>query len=145
MGKMRIKKEIGGDQIRTGRILINKEKRKKISISEADVYIKSTFNNTIISYTDKKGEVLFWASAGSLGFKGTKKSTPYAALVVATNIASAAKEVGIRKVNIYVKGVGMGRESAIRATASTGIDVVSIKDVTPLPHNGCRPKKVRRP
>jgi len=145
MGKMRIKKEVLADQVKTGEIEVGKGKRRKINVSVANVYIKSTFNNTIISYTDERGNVLLSASAGSTGFKGTKKSTPYAALVLASNIAGTAKAAGISKANIFVKGIGMGRESAVRATASAGIEVLSIKDVTPVPHNGCRPKKMRRP
>ncbi len=113
-------------------------------IKEGKVYIFSTYNNTIITLTDLKGNVLTWASAGSIGFKGTKKATPFAASKVAEFLATAVKKLGIEKVQVLVKGIGAGRDSAIRSLASRGLDIVSIKDITPIPHNGCRPPKVRR-
>ncbi|HWP31684.1 MAG TPA: 30S ribosomal protein S11 [Fimbriimonadales bacterium] len=107
-------------------------------------HILSTFNNTIVTITDKEGNVLCWSSAGRAGFKGSRKGTPFAAQVAAENAARQAQEFGMKRVNVYVQGPGSGRETAIRAIHATGIDVVSIRDVTPLPHNGCRPPKKRR-
>ncbi len=109
------------------------------------IYISSSYNNTIITLTDSKGHVLAWKSAGSVGFKGTKKSTSFAASRVAETIANVCKKIGvIDKIEILVRGIGAGRESAVRTLISQGLNVISIKDVTPMPHNGCRPKKVRR-
>ena len=113
-------------------------------ISEGRVYIASSYNNTIMTLTDKRGNVLNWTSAGGVGFKGSKKSTPFAASRVAEILADAAKKIGIMKIDILVKGVGGGRESAIRSLSAKGLDISAIKDVTPIPHNGCRPRKVRR-
>jgi len=113
-------------------------------IKEAKVYISSSYNNTIITLTDLEGNVLTWASAGSIGFKGTKKATPFAASKVAEVLFLAAKKLGIEKVQVLVKGIGSGRDSAIRSLAVRGLDITSIKDITPIPHNGCRPPKVRR-
>ena len=107
-------------------------------------HIKSSFNNTIVSITDQSGNVLSWASAGNVGFKGSRKSTPYAAQMAAEKAARAAMEHGVRKVDVLVKGPGSGRETAIRSIQNTGIEVTGIKDVTPMPHNGCRPPKRRR-
>jgi len=111
---------------------------------EGRIYIFSSYNNTIITLTDSKGSVLTWASAGSIGFKGTKKATPFAASKVAEAISFAAKKIGVDKVAVFMKGIGSGRESAIRSLATRGLDIISIKDITPVPHNGCRPPKVRR-
>jgi small subunit ribosomal protein S11 len=108
------------------------------------VHIQSTFNNTIVTIADQKGEVLSWASAGSVGFKGTKKGTPFAAQMAAENAARKATEYGLKRVDVMVKGPGSGRETAIRALSTVGIEVTTIRDVTPLPHNGCRPPKRRR-
>lgn len=108
------------------------------------VHIQSTFNNTIVSITDQKGEVLSWASAGSVGFKGTKKGTPFAAQMASENAARKATEHGLKRVDVMVKGPGSGRETAIRALNNVGLEVTLIKDVTPIPHNGCRPPKRRR-
>lgn len=108
------------------------------------VHIQSTFNNTIVTISDQKGEVLSWASAGSVGFKGTKKGTPFAAQMAAENAARKAAEHGLKRVDVMVKGPGSGRETAIRALNSVGFEVTLIKDVTPIPHNGCRPPKRRR-
>ena len=121
---------------------IKLEPRQKIT--EGRVYIFSSYNNTIISLADPKGNVLTWASAGAIGFKGAKKATPFAASKVAETVVDRAKKIGIEKVRVLVKGIGSGRESAIRSLASRGLEIDSIKDITPIPHNGCRPPKVRR-
>jgi small subunit ribosomal protein S11 len=113
-------------------------------LSEAKIYIFSSYNNTIATLTNKKGDVLASKSAGALGFKGTKKSTSFAAGRVAEAIANICKKFNIEKIEILVKGIGAGRESAVRTLITKGLNVVSIKDITPIPHNGCRPKKVRR-
>ena len=109
-----------------------------------DAYINATFNNLIVSLTNKQGQVISWSSAGKMGFRGSKKNTPYAAQMAAQDAAKVAVDAGLRKVDVYVKGPGAGREGAIRALATNGIEVSMIKDVTPLPHNGCRPPKKRR-
>ncbi len=123
-----------------------KEKIKKKVAIEAigQAHIKATFNNIIISMTNANGQVISWASAGKMGFKGSKKNTPYAAQVAANNCAKEAYDLGLRKVEVFVKGPGAGRESAIRTIQNVGIEVTTIKDITPLPHNGCRPPKRRR-
>ncbi len=125
---------------------LKKEVKLKPSrkITEGRIYILASYNNTIITLTDLRGNVLAWASAGNIGFKGTKKATPFAASRVAEVLVQAAKKLGIEKVAILVKGIGSGRESAVRSLAARGLDIVSIKDITPIPHNGCRPPKVRR-
>lgn len=107
-------------------------------------HIQATFNNTIVTITDPQGNVISWASAGTLGFKGTRKSTPFAAGLVAENSAKKAMERGLREVAVYVKGPGSGRETAIRSLQAVGLSITAIKDVTPIPHNGCRPRKRRR-
>ncbi len=112
--------------------------------TQGRIYISSSYNNTILTLTDDTGNVLAWTSAGRLGFKGTKKATPFAASKAAEAMALNIKNLGIEKIEILIKGVGSGRESAIRSLAARGLDIVSIKDVTPIPHNGCRPPKVRR-
>jgi small subunit ribosomal protein S11 len=112
--------------------------------SFGDAHINATFNNIIISLTNKTGQVISWSSAGKMGFRGSKKNTPYAAQMAAQDCARVALEAGLKKVDVYVKGPGAGREGAIRALANSGIEVVMIKDITPLPHNGCRPPKKRR-
>ena len=119
-------------------------KRERRNVSHGVAHIKSSFNNTIITITDQQGNVLSWASAGNVGFKGSKKSTPYAAQMAAEKAARGAMEHGVRKVDVQVKGPGSGRETAIRSLQNTGIEVTGIKDVTPVPHNGCRPPKRRR-
>ncbi|MCG8321821.1 MAG: 30S ribosomal protein S11 [Cytophagales bacterium] len=120
--------------------------KKRVVVVEpiGQAHIKATFNNIIISMTNASGQVISWASAGKMGFKGSKKNTPYAAQMAASNCAQAAYDLGLRKVEVFVKGPGAGRESAIRTIQNTGIEVTAIKDVTPLPHNGCRPPKRRR-
>ena len=127
---------------RTGVKKVRRKERKNIAHGHA--HIKSTFNNTIVSITDPGGSVISWASSGQVGFKGSRKSTPYAAQLAAEKCARAAMEHGVKKVDVLVRGPGSGRETAIRSIAAAGIEVVAIKDVTPLPHNGCRPKKRRR-
>ena len=109
-----------------------------------DAHINATFNNIIISITNKLGQVISWSSAGKMGFKGSKKNTPYAAQMAASDAAKVAFDAGVKKVDVFVKGPGSGRESSIRALSTSGIEVVMIKDITPLPHNGCRPPKKRR-
>jgi len=111
---------------------------------EARIYISSTYNNTIITLTDLKGNVLAWVSAGNVGFKGNKKATPFAASKVAEAICQVAEKLGVEKVEILVKGIGSGRESAIRSLAAKGLEIVALRDITPVPHNGCRPPKARR-
>ena len=120
------------------------KKRKVIVDSFGEVHINASFNNIIISFTNNKGEVISWSSAGKMGFRGSKKNTPYAAQLAAEDAVKAAHDAGLRKVKVLVKGPGNGRESAIRALSAAGLQVKSISDVTPLPHNGCRPKKQRR-
>ena len=112
--------------------------------SFGDAHISATFNNIIISLTNKTGQIISWSSAGKMGFRGSKKNTPYAAQMAASDAAKVALDAGLKRVDVYVKGPGSGREGAIRALANSGIEVVMIKDVTPLPHNGCRPPKKRR-
>jgi small subunit ribosomal protein S11 len=119
-------------------------KRERKNVGYGVAHIKSSFNNTIISFTDQDGNVLSWASAGNVGFKGSRKSTPYAAQTAAEAAARRAMEHGVRKVDVQVKGPGSGRETAIRSIQDAGIEVTGIKDVTPVPHNGCRPPKRRR-
>ena len=119
-----------------------KRERKNVAVGVA--HIKSSFNNTIVAITDPEGNVISWASAGNVGFKGSRKSTPFAAQLAAETVARRAMEHGVRKVDVLVKGPGSGRETAIRTIQNTGIEVVGIKDVTPIPHNGCRPPKRRR-
>ena len=112
--------------------------------SHGDAHITASFNNIIISLTNKTGQVISWSSAGKMGFRGSKKNTPYAAQMAAADAAKTAMEAGLKRVDVYVKGPGSGRESAIRSLSNSGIEVVVINDVTPLPHNGCRPPKKRR-
>ncbi len=122
-----------------------KVKRKvKKTVYEGMVKIQATFNNTIVTITDLQGNTVSWASAGGLGFKGAKKSTPYAAQTTAETAAKKAMDYGLRSVHVYVKGPGVGRESAVRSLGALGLQVRSIRDVTPVPHNGCRPRKTRR-
>lgn len=121
-----------------------KKKRKVVVEAVGQAHINATFNNVIISLTNATGQVISWASAGKMGFRGSKKNTPYAAQVAAEDCSKVAFEGGLRRVKVYVKGPGGGRESAIRAIHNSGIEVMEIVDVTPLPHNGCRPPKKRR-
>ena len=122
-----------------------KKRKKKINVPKGIAHVKATFNNTIITITDEEGRVLLWGSAGTVGFKGTRKGTPFAAQLAAENVAKRAQALlNMKEVDVRVKGPGPGRETAIRALQSAGLNVVSIKDVTPIPHNGCRPPKRRR-
>ena len=121
-----------------------KKRRERKNIEKGAAHIRATFNNTIVTITDVAGNAVSWASAGELGFKGSRKSTPYAAQMASETAAKAAMDHGMKTVEVYVKGPGSGRESAIRALQSTGLDISLIKDVTPIPHNGCRPPKRRR-
>jgi small subunit ribosomal protein S11 len=121
---------------------VKRSERKNIAVGQA--HIKSTFNNTIISITDPAGNVITWRSAGQVGFKGSRKSTPFAAQLAAEQCAKDAMEHGMRKVSVFVKGPGSGRETAIRSLQATGLEIASIQDCTPVPHNGCRPRKRRR-
>jgi len=119
-------------------------RREKRMVPQGQVHIQSTFNNTILTVTDPQGNTLAWASTGSVGFKGSRKSTPYAAQMAATQAAKAAMDIGMREADVFLKGPGPGRESAIRSLQTTGLRVRSITDITPIPHNGCRPPKKRR-
>ena len=121
-----------------------RKRRERKKIERGAVHIQSTFNNTIVTVTDTQGNAISWASAGEMGFKGSKKSTPFAAQTAAETAAKAAMEHGLKTVEVYVKGPGSGREAAIRALQAAGLEVRMIKDVTPIPHNGCRPPKRRR-
>ena len=123
---------------------VRTKKRERKLIHEGKGFITSTFNNTIVTLTDGKGNVISWGSSGTAGFKGSRKGTPYAAQMAAQAAATKAKEHGLRQVEVFVRGPGSGREAAIRALQATGISVTGIRDVTPVPHNGCRPRKRRR-
>jgi len=119
-------------------------RRERKQVAEGKAFIQSSFNNTIITLTDQKGGVIAWGSSGTAGFKGSRKGTPYAAQLAAQGAAQKAKDLGLRQVEVFVRGPGSGREAAIRAIQASGILVTGIKDVTPVPHNGCRPRKRRR-
>ncbi|MFA6551431.1 MAG: 30S ribosomal protein S11 [Patescibacteria group bacterium] len=121
-----------------------KKKKEKKSIPSGRAYINATYNNTIVTLTDQTGNVISWASAGGCGFKGAKKATPYAAQIIVKKAIDKAKDFGLKEVMAYVKGVGTGRESAVRALNANGLNILAIKDLTPIPHNGCRPRKPRR-
>ena len=121
-----------------------RKRREKKNVEKGAAHIRSSFNNTIVTITDTAGNALSWASAGGLGFRGSRKSTPFASLMAAETAAKAAMEHGLKSVEVYVKGPGAGREAAIRALQTAGLEVSMIKDVTPIPHNGCRPPKRRR-
>ncbi len=124
--------------------MIQEKKTQKRGVEKGIAHIQATFNNTIVTITDTQGNVISWASAGSLGFKGTRKSTPFAAGLIAENSAKKAMEKGLKEVAVYVKGPGSGRETAIRSLQAVGLVITAIKDVTPIPHNGCRARKRRR-
>lgn len=132
------------DEVKEQQEEVKTRRKSKKAPPEGKAYIYATFNNTIISITDSKGNAICWSSAGTSGFKGTRKGTAYAAQVAAENAAKKALSLGMKQVEVYVKGPGPGRETAIRAIQGAGLDVVLIKDVTPIPHNGCRPPKPRR-
>ncbi len=156
MGKKRVIKKTEEDVLKETEVREATERKaaqtarpkgKKIKTShleEAKIFIQSTYNNTIITLTDKQGEVVTWASSGSVGFKGPKKATPFAASRVVEALLEKVKNLNLREVAIFVRGVGSGREAAVRALINHGLEVVSIKDMTPIPHNGCRPPKPRR-
>jgi small subunit ribosomal protein S11 len=124
--------------------VVTKKRRERKNIEKGQAHIRSTFNNTLVTITDVAGNAISWASAGEMGFKGSRKSTPYAAQTAAEHAAKLAMEHGMKTVEVYVRGPGSGRESAIRALATAGLQITLIKDVTPIPHNGCRPPKRRR-
>ncbi|HLD61185.1 MAG TPA: 30S ribosomal protein S11 [Patescibacteria group bacterium] len=128
----------------TGKVVKPKVKKVVRQVPRGNAYIQATYNNTLITITDPNGAVLGWASAGASGFKGPKKATPYAASMVVKNLMNKLMDYGVREVNVFVKGIGGGRESAIRAFHINGLNVLSITDTTPIPHNGCRPPKRRR-
>lgn len=122
-----------------------KGRRKKIQVeSNGAAYVKATFNNVMVTITDSYGNTISWSSSGKMGFKGSRKNTPYAAQMAATEAAKEAFDLGLRRVDVYVKGPGSGREGAVRALANAGLEVLTIRDTTPIPHNGCRPPKRRR-
>ena len=129
---------------KTARKGASRKRRERKNIAEGAAHIRSSFNNTMVTLTDKNGNALSWASSGGMGFRGSKKSTPFAAQVAAETAAKAAMEHGLKTVEVYVKGPGAGSEAAIRALQAAGLEVSMIKDVTPIPHNGCRPPKRRR-
>jgi small subunit ribosomal protein S11 len=135
---------LGDLRIRSAKVAVAKKKKEKKSVYEGNVYIQATFNNTIITITDLNGNAISWSSSGVHQFRGAKKSTPFAAQTVAETAVQKALTVGLREVHVYVKGPGVGRESAIRQLGALGLKVKSINDVTPIPHNGCRPRKARR-
>jgi len=149
MGKKHVIKK-SGDEVLKEREKVDEALKKEIKVGatqkirEGRIYISSSYNNTIMTLTDKRGNVLCWTSASNIGFKGTKKATPFAASKVAEAMVQRAKKLGIENVEVLVKGIGSGRESAIRSLAVRGLNIISIKDRTPIPHNGCRPRKVRR-
>jgi len=148
MGKKRIIKQSEDELIKEREKVEEKAKeadvKTTVKVKEGRIYIFSSYNNTIISLTDSQGNVLASKSAGSIGFKGTKKSTSFAASKVAEAICMVVKKLGMGNLNVFVKGIGAGRDSAIRSLVTHGLDIVSVTDITPIPHNGCRPKKVRR-
>ena len=149
MGKKHVIKKTEEEMIKEGEQLekaLSKEPKvsKVATVREGKIYIFSSYNNTIVTLTDTRGNVLASKSAGKLGFKGSKKSTPFAASKIAETLGAVAEKMGIKKFQIVVKGIGSGRESALRSIANQGFEISSIKDVTPVPHNGCRPKKPRR-
>ncbi len=121
-----------------------RKKKQKRTVTNGQVHVQASFNNTIVTFTDSSGKTLAWASAGSSGFKGSRKGTAYAAQVASQNAAEKVKDYKLKEVSVFVKGIGQGREAAVRALMNTGIEVTSIKDVTGIPHNGCRPPKPRR-
>jgi len=152
MGKKKIQKQSEVEVLKEKEVQESAQK-KAINAQQAGknkraergrVYVQSTYNNTLITICDSRGDALAWASAGALGFKGPKKATPYAASKTIETLMEKIKKTGLRDVDVFVKGIGSGREAAVRALATHGLNIMSIKDVTPVPHNGCRPKKVRR-
>ena len=149
MGKKRVIKKKKEEVLKESEKVesaIKKELKREISprIKEGRIYISSSYNNTILTLTDNKGSVIYWTSAGRIGFKGTKKGTPFAASKAAEVMAQMIEKLKFNKLQVFVKGIGSGRESALRSLAAREVDIVSIADVTPIPHNGCRPRKARR-
>jgi len=148
MGKKRIIKQTTEEVLKEKEVRETTAKKKKEvkgkKLDQANVYIQSTYNNTIVTLTDLKGDVVAGESAGAIGFRGPKKATPFAATRVVASLVNKVQKIRPKEVNVFVKGVGSGREAAIRALAANGLDILSIKDVTPIPHNGCRPRKPRR-
>lgn len=136
--------EPGQPEAASVNIPTSKKKTKKRFLTAGRVYIQATYNNTIVTITDQSGAVVAWSSAGKMGFKGPKKSTPYAAGVTVRDVLERTRDIGLRNVDVFVYGVGSGREAAVRALGAQGLQISSIKDTTPIPHNGCRPPKVRR-
>ena len=149
MGKKHVIKK-SEDEVLKEREKVDEALKKEVKVGatqkirEGRIYISSSYNNTIMTLTDQRGNVLCWTSASNIGFKGTKKATPFAASKVAEAMVQRAKKLGIENIEVLVKGIGSGRESAIRSLAVRGLNIISIKDRTPIPHNGCRPRKVRR-
>jgi small subunit ribosomal protein S11 len=148
MGKKRIVSQTEAELLKE-REKVEAKVKKEVKgpaqkVKEGRIYIFSSYNNTTLTLTDLQGNVLGWTSAGTIGFKGTKKATPFAASKVAEAMAQVVKKIGVEKIAVMVKGIGSGRESAIRSLVARGLDIVSIKDITPVPHNGCRSPKVRR-
>lgn len=141
-----VKKKLAKTKVEKTRKKVKRKKRsEKRNVKVGRVYIKATYNNTIITITDLNGDVISWASAGIAGFKGAKKATPYAAQIITRIAVTAARQdFGLEEVSVFIKGVGTGRESAVRALNANGLNITSIKDITPIPHNGCRPRKPRR-
>lgn len=148
MGKKKVFKETTEEALKekenTDAKMKGKKEAKARRLEKANIYIQATYNNTIITITDLNGEVVASESAGAVGFKGPKKATPFAASKVVESLMNKVNKSEVKEVNIFVKGVGSGREGAIRAIAANGLDIVSLKDITPIPHNGCRPRKPRR-
>lgn len=150
MGKKKVIKQTTEEALKEREDIDSATKKatEKVSsfkrILRGKAYIQATYNNTIITLADERGNVLAWSSSGSLGFKGAKKATPYAATKVVETVVEKVRKSGLTDVDVFVSGIGSGRESAVRAIANKGLNILSIKDVTPIPHNGCRPKKVRR-
>jgi len=137
------KKEVEGE-IKEKKSVVKKKKKIRRQILKGQAHIKCSYNNTIVAFSDLSGKILAWCSAGSLGFKGAKKATPYAATQIVNTAAEKVAKYGLREVDVYVKGVGSGREASIRAIANNDFEITLIKDITPIPHNGCRPRKPRR-
>lgn len=143
-GQTQAPASVGASTESTTTSLTKKRKSKKKHVTKGRVYIQASYNNTIVSFTDQQGNLLAQSSAGRCGFKGPKKSTPYAAGIIVRHAAEKVKEMGLKDVDLFVKGIGSGREGAIRAIDAQGFTMMSIRDITPIPHNGCRPKKPRR-
>jgi small subunit ribosomal protein S11 len=148
MGKKRVIKQTTEEALKEKEKLEATAKKKKEvkgkKLAKANIYIKSTYNNTLVTVTDSKGDVVVTESAGAIGFKGPKKATPFAATKVVDSLVNKTQKVGLKEVSVFVKGLGSGREAAVRALAANGLEILSIKDITPVPHNGCRPRKPRR-